>query len=293
LRFGEQTPSLRTIARVLKRCGQIRERRRRIGPTLVERAPQVVALKPNDVWTVDFKGWWRTRDGSRCEPLTVRDAYSRYVLCVRLMRSTSAKDVRTVFEELFRRHGVPRAIQCDNGVPFIAVNARGGLTKLSAWWISLGIRIVRSRPGKPQDNGGHERMHRDLEAEVAAQPAGDPSVQQRQCDRWKQQFNHIRPHEALQGSVPADLYKPSPQRTLKPIPSTYLRHMLVRSVGVSGAFKHLGENYFVSTAIRGHRIGLEQVEGFTWRVWFYDLDLGTLELPPNDDVLRCAAPRFG
>jgi putative transposase len=290
-RLGEQTPSVRTIARVLKRCGQIRERRRRNGLSLVERAPQATAVKPNDVWTVDFKGWWRTRDGSRCEPLTVRDAYSRYVLSVRLMPSTSSKNVRAVFEHLFQRYGIPGAIQRYNGVPFIAVNARGGLTKLSAWWVSLGIRIVRSRPGKPQDNGAHERMHRDLQAEVAAFPAADSLLQQRQCDRWRQQFNHVRAHEALKGDVPADHYKAARTRSIKPIPPAYASDMKVHRISRSGCFKHRGEAYFVSTAIIGHRIALAHIEGFTWRVWFYDVDLGTIELQPDDSVLVAAQSR--
>ena len=118
------------------------------------------AEAPNDVWTVDFKGWWRAVNGQRCEPLTVRDAHSRFVLASTLCSATS-KDVRKEFERLFRRYGIPSAIQCDNGVPFVSVRSVGGLSSLSAWWVSLGIRLVRSRPGCPQDNGAHERMHLD------------------------------------------------------------------------------------------------------------------------------------
>lgn len=131
-RFGDQTPSARTIARILKRANKVRERRARRPNNVMEGAPQVQAKKPNDVWTVDFKGWWKSLDGEKCEPLTVRDAYSRFILDIVICRPTVA-DVRAVFERLFRKYGVPNAIQCDNGVPFVPVRARGGISTLSAW----------------------------------------------------------------------------------------------------------------------------------------------------------------
>jgi len=172
-----------------------------IGPiSVVERAPTVLAQAPNDVWTVDFKGWWRTLNGERCEPLTVRDAFSRYVLAT-VACSTKLRDVRPIFERLFARHGVPKAIQCDNGVPFVSVRSRAGLSTLSAWWVSLGIRLVRSRPGCPQDNGGHERMHADVRADVQRHPAATREQQQRQLDRWRQEFNHVRPRCAARAAM--------------------------------------------------------------------------------------------
>ena len=195
-RFGEQTPSERTIARILRRADRVRERRARRPPNVVNRAPQVHPQRCNEVWTVDFKGWWRARDGERCQPLTVRDAFSRYVLAVHQCQSTTDA-VREVFERLFARHGVPEAIQCDNGTPFVAVRARGGISQLSAWWLSLGIRLVRSRPGCPQDNGGHERMHVNLAGDLQNEPAATRQAQQREFDRWRQEFNHVRPHDAL------------------------------------------------------------------------------------------------
>jgi transposase InsO family protein len=125
-----------------------------------------VAIEPNDLWTVDFKGWWRTLDGTRCDPLTVRDSVSRYVLAMRVLSRTRTEDVRPVFEELFDRFGVPKAIGSDNGPPFASLRGPGGLTQLSAWWVSLGIQVVRSRPGHPQDNGAHERMHVDVRIDL-------------------------------------------------------------------------------------------------------------------------------
>jgi len=206
-RFGPETPSERTIARILKRSARVRRHRKRRPPSVVERAPNVQAMAPNDVWTVDFKGWWRTADGQRCEPLTVRDSFSRFVLTATACRPTG-ESVRAVLERLFRRYGVPKCIQCDNGPPFISVRAPAGLSKLSAWWVSLGIEIVRSRPACPQDNGGHERMHADVRAEVQGSPARDIASQQRALDRWRQEFNHVRPHQSLGGKTPEARHQP-------------------------------------------------------------------------------------
>jgi putative transposase len=214
-KHGAQTPSVATIARVLRRFGKVRQRSKFRRLDLPDRPPQFRPTACNDVWSVDFKGWWRVRDGQRCEPLTVRDAHSRYMLAIKVMKAPSLVEVRAVFEALFRRHGLPQVIQCDNGVPFISAVARGGLTRLSVWWISLGIKVQRSRPGCPQDNGGHERMHRDMGDDLQSYPAGNLIAEQRACDRWRQEFNHVRPHEALKGKVPADVYAPSPRRARK------------------------------------------------------------------------------
>lgn len=234
--FGEAAPSERTIVRVLKRFGKVRSRAARRGASLVERAPEVVAKAPNDVWTIDFKGWWRTVNGDRCEPLTVRDAYSRFVLATVLLERTDTAHVRMAMTRLFSKHGVPSAIQCDNGAPFISVRARAGLTKLSVWWISLGIKVVRSRVGCPQDNGAHERMHADMAADLQRAPERSKASQQRACDRWRQEFNHVRPHEALHGKTPAELYRSSPTK-LKPRAPVYPAAWTVRRVSSSG---HVG-----------------------------------------------------
>lgn len=204
-RLGKATPSVATIARVLRRMGLARQRSKYRRRSIVEQAPSVMATACNEVWTADFKGWWRAGDGQRCEPLTVRDAYSRYVLIAKAFASPSLDQTRRVFKELFKRYGVPRQILVDNGTPFINVQARGGLTRLSAWWTSLGISVLRSRPGCPQDNGGHERMHRDLKEEVQAFPSGSRAAEQRALDRWRQDFNHVRPHEALGNKTPGSV----------------------------------------------------------------------------------------
>jgi len=292
-RFGEETPSQSTIARVLRRFGQVRTRRTRRPSNVVERAPQVIATVPNDVWTVDFKGWWRSRDGLRCEPLTVRDGFSRYLLAVEVLESTAEAGVREVFERLFRKHGLPQAIQCDNGTPFISVRGRGGLTRLSAWWISLGIRVVRSRLASPQDNGGHERMHADLSADVQAFPATTRELQQRALSKWQKEFNHVRPHEALGGKVPAEVYKPSVRRRLDVPHFRYPEHWLMRNVGGKlGVFTLEGQSYPVGCAFRGHVIALEPLGGLRHRMWFRDIDLGHVELAPPRRMIDSIAEAF-
>jgi transposase InsO family protein len=280
-RFGERTPSVATIARLLRRFGLVRQRRARCPTNVVERAPSVVSHKPNDVWTADFKGWWRTHDGSKCEPLTVRDAFSRFVFTVVLIRTTYA-DVRRVFEALFRKYGLPAAIQCDNGPPFISVRSRGGLSRLSAWWVSLGIQVVRGRLACPQDNGGHERMHRDIAQEVESAPAQTRPVQQRILDRWQQEFNHVRPHEALDGKTPAELYRRSERRyRAASVSAAYPPHFVVRHVARNGVMWMEGDHYFVSAALGGHDVGLERLDDLNWKVWFHNVDCGEIEIVPK------------
>ena len=279
-RYGDGTPSVRTIARILKRANKVRERRRKAPVSIVDRAPMVSAASANDVWTIDFKGYWRTLDGAHCEPLTVRDAYSRYVLAIEVCPKTT-KAVRDVLEQLFRKHGVPNAMQCDNGTPFVAVTSRGGVSALSAWWLSLGIRVVRSRPGCPQDNGGHERMHRDVASDVESRPSTDSEGQRRVLARWRQEFNEIRPHDALQLKTPAEVYGKRRGRPFRVRPFAYPPHLVVRRIGRNGTFKLDEERYFLSTALRGHDVGVELVDALHVRAWFNEIDLGLVEIVPD------------
>jgi transposase InsO family protein len=281
-RFGDATPKVRTIGRILKRADLVRERRKRAPISVNERAPSVHAAKPNDVWTVDFKGWWRVLDGTRCEPLTVRDAASRFVLAI-VASSTSVDAVRPIFEQLFRRHGVPSAIQCDNGTPFISVRGRAGLTALSAWWVSLGIRIVRSRVGCPQDNGAHERMHADLCAEVQTKPAPTLSEQQRRLDRWRQDFNHVRPHEALGGKTPSEIYKVTERRRPVVKPFNYSEHFYVRRIDINGNFRFRNDRCYLGPAFVGLEVGVEIIDAMRVRAWLRDVDLGIVETLPAVD----------
>jgi transposase InsO family protein len=286
-RFGDKTPSCSTVARLLRRFNRVRKRRARRPLSVVEHAPHVRAEKPNDVWTVDFKGWWKSQDGDRCEPLTIRDACSRFVFTVALKRPT-VEEVKRVFEELFRKYGLPAAIQCDNGTPFINVRARAGLTRLSAWWVSLGIRVIRSRPGCPQDNGAHERMHGDIAAEVESAPAQTTAAQQRILDKWCREFNHVRPHEALGGKTPAEMYHRSERRFSRPLVPTYPPQFVIKRVHKHGSIKMAGDNHFLGASLAGQDIGLEPLDDLRWRVWFHHLDCGELEVVPAwiDDVVQ-------
>ena len=292
-RLGEDTPSRATIARILRRFGMVRSRRHRAQLSIVERAPTVDAKACNEVWSVDFKGWWLAHDRSRSEPLTVRDAFSRFVLSTKLLEAKTIELTRSEFERLFRRYGVPDAIQCDNGEPFICTQSRGGLTRLSAWWISLGIRIVRSRPACPQDNGGHERMHRDISDDVQSSPRLNRIQEQRALDRWRQEFNHVRPHEALDGKTPAELYEPGKRRSLRAVRWTYPDGWLVKRVyGPNGLFAHHAEEIPVGRAFVGHHVALEPRSDLTMRMWFHDIDLGDAKLPLATALVDAACVKF-
>lgn len=282
-RFGDQTPAVRTIARILKRANLVRERRAKRPPNVVDRAPQLQAKEPNDIWTVDFKGWWTALDGERCEPLTVRDAYSRFLLDIVVCRPTTP-EVRKVFERLFGKYGVPNAIKCDNGTPFVSVRSRGGLSRLSAWWLSLGITLARSRPGCPQDNGGHERMHADVSRDVQSRPGATVDAEQRRLARWRQEFNHVRPHEALQGKVPADVYKVRERRRPIPVAYAYPAHIYPRRVYSDGDVSFRKERVFIGESLAGHEVGIEVLDAMHVRAWFRDVDLGVIETVPDVDV---------
>lgn len=281
--LGSNAPSRSTVSRVLIRLGKVRRRRRPVRIWSVEGRPRVEVKAPNDLWTIDFKGWWRARNGDKCEPLTVRDACSRKVLAVTLVVATRATQVRRVLERLFRLHGLPLAMQSDNGSPFICTRARGGLTQLSVWLVSLGIRLVRSRPASPQDNGGHERMHRDL-SELQLTPARSRRAQQRQCDRWMVDFNHVRPHDALGGKTPAEVYRNSPRRSALPKVPTYPPDWLTRRVNPVGNVRLKGDLVFLSTALAGQIVGLKQETELHWRARFFDIDLGTIEVLPLSEA---------
>jgi transposase InsO family protein len=282
-RLGDSTPSERTVARILRRAGKVKQRKRRGSLSVVAKAPNIVAEAPNQIWTVDFKGWWRAQNGQRCEPLTVRDDFSRYILACELTQETHDK-VKAIFLSLFRKYGVPGAIHVDNGTPFVSVRARGGLSKLSAWWISLGIKLVRSRPSCPQDNGAHERMHVDVKGDVQVRPASTPQLQQRELDRWRQEFNQVRPHQALKNKTPAEVYKVTEKRPVRLMKYNYPSDYVQARVSKSGHISNRGQAYFVSESLGEQIVGLQYVDDTHLRVWFGDVDLGLLDvIPPDTD----------
>lgn len=274
-------PSLASCNRVLARAGLVRRRRRRAKRLDQRWIATLVPTGPNDIWTVDFKGWWRLGNGTRCEPLTVRDAYSRFVLAIVLPSRANTEAVRAEFERLFQLYGLPKVIRSDNGSPFASRHAPLGLSRLSAWWISLGIHLDRSRPGHPQDNGAHERLHRDMEAELAAQLQPDLHMQQAVFDVWREEFNHVRPHEALQGKCPADLYHKSPRAFTTAIALDYGAGVFVRKVIHNGIVKWRNESIFVSHALVGLEVGLKLTTPEELEVWLGHLRLGTINLQTN------------
>jgi transposase InsO family protein len=271
---GQTWPAPSTIGDWLKADGLIPERRRR---TRVPRpAPLAQARAPNDVWTADFKGWFRTADGTRCDPLTVIDAYSRFVVCCRIVAPTEV-GVRPWFERAFRTYGVPAAIRTDNGPPFASVGA-ARLSHLAIWWLKLGIQLDPIDPGHPEQNGRHERFHRTLQEDTARTPAADVGAQQRRFDRWRRDFNATRPHEALGQQPPARVYTPSPRAypTHLDEPWYDATHQ-VRRVSPIGQISWAGELVFIGAALRGELVGLAEMANGDWCVRFMHVDLGYLQ----------------
>src|SRR3989454_883168 len=203
---GGEVPSESSFKRVLERAGLTMPRRVRRAVESGRLRSGVKAQQPNEVWTVDFKGWWKDREGLRVEPLTVRDEHSRMLLAMQVLEDARTESVRSCFERLFERHGLPGAIRSDNGSPFASAQGLLGLSRLSAWWLALGIDLERSRPGCPQDNGAHERLHRDVRRELEA---GRIGRDQAAFDLWRDQYNTQRPHEALGMRVPGEVDRPS------------------------------------------------------------------------------------
>lgn len=203
---GTEPPSESSFKRVLDKAGLTEPRKRRLARESGRLARGIKAQAPNDIWSVDFKGWWHDNSGQRIEPLTVRDEHSRMILELRAVPDARTDTVRASFEQLFEKHGLPAAIRSDNGPPFASANGLLGLSRLAAWWLALGIDLERSRPGCPQDNGAHERMHLDVRRELQAGRLG----RSQECfDTWRHEFNTQRPHEALGMATPAEIYTPS------------------------------------------------------------------------------------
>jgi transposase InsO family protein len=285
-----KVPSLATVARLARRMGWTeakgrgRPRPQRALPT----EPLSGAERPNRVWTVDFKGWWRTREGQRCEPLTIRDLFSRYILCLRPMAWRSTEAVRQAFTEVFRRYGLPDIIRSDNGSPFASTTGPLGLTRLSAWWLSLGIKPERIMPGHPEQNGGHERMHGDIARAIESQPAATVTEETVRLERWRRDFNTERPHEALAMQTPADIYRSSPRHLSDVKPYVYPAGFEKRRVQEDGCIHFRGQCVNFSEALGKTEVGLQSVSENRWCVWFCDLAVGGLE-SKNGNIRRCPA----
>jgi putative transposase len=271
-----EVPAASTIGDWLQREGLTRDRRRRRRcPPYTQ--PFAEAAAPNDVWSADFKGWFSTGDGRRCDPLTVSDAFSRYLLACQAVRRPDHAHVDPVFEALFCEFGLPGAIRTDNGPPFASVGA-GGLSRLSVWWLKLGIKPERIDPGKPQQNGRHERMHGTLQEATAAPPAATIPAQQRRFNRFRREFNQERPHEALAQKPPAAFYVASPRRyPCRLREPAYGADQAVRRVRTNGAIKWRGEFIFISEVLVGEPVGIAETAYGDWRVCFADVELGFID----------------
>ena len=273
-RMRGQAPSESSFKRVLDRSGLTQKRRVRQRQSVGRLHSARKASASNEVWTVDFKGWWYGAEGRRCEPLTVRDEFSRYVLEVRGLADSRTETVRACFERLFNVYGLPGAIRSDNGSPFASVRAVMGLSRLSAWWLVLGIDLERGRPGCPQDNGGHERLHLDLSRELEAGKLGERQVV---LDEWRKTFNEERPHEALGMRCPKEVYERSERRYEGTPADVDYGSMERRKVFATGHIRWGGQPIFISTALQGWSVGLEPSGDGKWNVWFGRLLLGQME----------------
>lgn len=260
-------PAASTAGDILRRAGLVEpRRRRRQGPPA--RRPTVEATAPNDVWTIDFKGEFRTGDHRYCYPLTVVDLCSRYILGCKALHSTEFAGAQPALESRFRKYGLPRAILSDNGAPFSS-QAICGLSRLSVWWIKLGIEPLLIQPSHPEQNGSHERMHRELKAETTRPPAGDLTAQQKRFNAFLKLFNEERPHEALGQRPPAELYESSPRaypELLEPI--EYPGHFEVRQVQSRGEISWQGGRLFVSEVLIREPVGLEEIDDGVWSLYF-------------------------
>lgn len=289
-------PAASTMGEVLKKAGLVRAVKRR-RQAIDQKQPFAAVIAANDEWSTDFKGWFRTRDQRRIDPLTITDNHSRFLIDVRIAPPT-IEGVQPLFAAAFRAQGLPLAIRSDNGAPFGSRGA-GGLTRLSAWWLKLGIVPHFIRPASPQENGRHERMHRTLKAQTSCPPAATAAEQQARFDTFRRHYNQERPHEALGQRPPAECYEPSP----RPMPARiedpwYDADHQVRRIRSSGEIMWRGDLVFVSEALIGELVGIAELETGDHVVRFCDLDIGLIDrrgrfrrfAPPRDGLHEPAEP---
>ena len=267
---------------------KLRARLRQLHPRVHLPVPRPLARAPNDVWTLDFKGWFRTGDGTRVEPLSVRDLTSRFLLDGRLLPNPSDAPTRRALPRVFRRYGLPKVIRVDNGAPVGGVGPRG-LSRLSVWWRRRGLRVEFGRPAHPEDNAAHEQMHGVYQAEVADHPAAHPRAHQRRSDRWRANYNQIRPHEALGLRPPAGLYRVSPRPLPKRLPDwTYPAAWCQRRVSPDGRLFWQGRQRFIGRAFGGEIIGLQRQPAGVWKIFLGTDLLGLLYPQDRSRSLRPA-----
>jgi transposase InsO family protein len=273
----QDTPSLSSIKRILEKAQLVKRRKvRKAVPDLSRLRKRILPEACNDVWAIDFKGWWKS-DGEICEPLTVRDLHSRYILEIRLMESKTSEAVRTVLTEIFKKYGLPKVIRSDNGTPFSSPNGILSLTNLSAWWITLGIIPDRIDKGKPGQNGSLERMHADIAAEVEKKVPGGRRQNQVVLDAWREEYNTVRPNEAIGMRTPDEAYTPSERKYEGDFDDLeYPPGFLPRKVFSSGDIALFGLRISIGYSLKGLTVGLKEIEIGKYHVFLADFLLGEL-----------------
>jgi transposase InsO family protein len=268
-------PAVSTVNDLLSRQGLLVPRRRRRPRQHPGGAPPL-AHAPNDLWTADFKGQFPTGDGRLCYPLTIADHHSRYLLSCQGLRSTHGQGARLVFERVFQTYGLPRVIRTDNGSPFASTGLQG-LSRLNVWWMRLGIQHQRIQPGRPQQNGAHERLHRTLKRGAIRPPRANLAAQQRAFNRFRTEYNDARPHEALGNGTPASRYRPSPRPFPRGLPpQEYPGHFLVKKITTAGTFWFQHRLLFLASSLTGHHVGLEETDNGIWSIYFNTVLLAKL-----------------
>jgi putative transposase len=288
--LGIQLPAISTVHAVLDRHGLVTRGRRR-SAYKAEGTALSRPTAPNDLWCVDYKGEFMLADHRYCYPLTVTDFASRYLLCCEALEGTREVYAFSVFERVFKESGLPRAIRTDNGVPFASVTAFFGLSKLSVWWLRLGIGLERIQPGHPQQNGRHERMHLTLKKEATKPPGKNFLQQQARFDHFIEEYNQVRPHQALGMHYPAEIYRPSarPYRGLPPL--EYPLHDQTVTVTQCGRLCFGGRKINLSAVFAGHNVGVKEVADHVWMISFMHYDLGFFDDQCNR--VECAPNPFG
>lgn len=274
-RPNEEWPAASTIGELFKKHGLVKPRKKR-HKTPPHSQPFLTCDAPNRIWSADFKGQFRVGTGQLCYPLTITDNYSRFLLACRGFKKPQGLPVYKCFEEVFMEHGLPDAIRTDNGTPF-ASPGLGGLSKLSVWWIKLGITPERIKPGEPQQNGRHERMHRTLKEDTAKPPKSTLRTQQNAFNRFKEIFNYERPHESLNKKRPSDEYHYSKKSYPTKVPEIeYGNGYEIRVVRHNGEIKWKGKRVFISEVLHGEPVGLKEVNEGLWQLYFSKHKLGIL-----------------
>ena len=278
-RRNAEVPSLSSVNRILSKANLIKKRR--VKPVSVDCRRLHAHIQPqkvNDVWAIDFKGYWRS-DGEICEPFTVRELVSRKILCVKLMQSKSSEAVRAVMTELFKKYGLPKVIRSDNGTPFSSPNGVLSLTSLSAWWITLGITPDRTEKGSPGQNGSLERMHADISREIEGKVRGGVLANQAVIDAWVEEYNSVRPNEAIGMKTPDEVFIPSERKYIGDYEEIeYPLGFLTRKVTAGGEIVLNSIRIAIGHSLRGLYIGLKPLENNSYEAYLADFILGTVDM---------------